>query len=53
VPERFARYALTLGLAPLKGKSIRGVVDLVKKPSLPPRSEALYAHLGGAGAING
>jgi 1-aminocyclopropane-1-carboxylate deaminase len=36
-----------------EGKSMQGMVDLVKKGFLPRGSKALYAHLGGAPALNG
>ncbi|MCG4274234.1 1-aminocyclopropane-1-carboxylate deaminase [Acetobacter senegalensis] len=36
-----------------EGKSIQGLIDLVKKGFFPKGSNVLYAHLGGAPAING
>ena len=36
-----------------EGKSMQGMVDLVKKGFFPTGSKILYAHLGGAPAING
>ncbi|WP_415499350.1 1-aminocyclopropane-1-carboxylate deaminase [Acetobacter syzygii] len=36
-----------------EGKSIQGLIDLVKKSFFPKGSNVLYAHLGGAPAING
>jgi 1-aminocyclopropane-1-carboxylate deaminase len=36
-----------------EGKSMRGVIDLVWKGYFPDGSRVLYAHLGGAPAING
>lgn len=36
-----------------EGKSIQGLIDLVKKGFFPKGSKVLYAHLGGAPAING
>ena len=36
-----------------EGKSMQGMIDLVKKGFFPPGSKVLYAHLGGAPAING
>ncbi|RWN62910.1 MAG: 1-aminocyclopropane-1-carboxylate deaminase [Mesorhizobium sp.] len=36
-----------------EGKSMQGVIDLVQKGFFPERSRLLYAHLGGAPAING
>jgi 1-aminocyclopropane-1-carboxylate deaminase len=36
-----------------EGKSMQGMIDLVKKGYFPNGSKVLYAHLGGAPAING
>ena len=36
-----------------EGKSMQGMIDLVKKGFFPDGSKVLYAHLGGAPAING
>ena len=36
-----------------EGKSLQGLIDLVGKGFFPPGSRVLYAHLGGAPAING
>ncbi len=36
-----------------EGKSMQGVIDLVEKGYFPQGSKVLYAHLGGAPAING
>jgi 1-aminocyclopropane-1-carboxylate deaminase len=36
-----------------EGKSMQGMIDLVKKGYFPDGSKVLYAHLGGAPAING
>lgn len=36
-----------------EGKSMQGLIDLVKKGYFPEGSKVLYAHLGGAPAING
>ncbi|HXL32946.1 MAG TPA: 1-aminocyclopropane-1-carboxylate deaminase [Bradyrhizobium sp.] len=36
-----------------EGKSMQGMIDLVKKGYFPEGSKVLYAHLGGAPAING
>ncbi|GGF64411.1 1-aminocyclopropane-1-carboxylate deaminase [Azorhizobium oxalatiphilum] len=36
-----------------EGKSMQGMVDLVKKGYFPEGSKVLYAHLGGAPALNG
>lgn len=36
-----------------EGKSMQGTLDLVRKGFFPPGSKVLYAHLGGAPAING
>jgi 1-aminocyclopropane-1-carboxylate deaminase len=36
-----------------EGKSMQGMIDLVKKGFFPNGSRVLYAHLGGAPALNG
>jgi len=36
-----------------EGKSMQGMIDLIKKGFFPAGSKVLYAHLGGAPAING
>ena len=36
-----------------EGKSMQGMIDLVKKDFFPVGSKVLYAHLGGAPALNG
>jgi 1-aminocyclopropane-1-carboxylate deaminase len=36
-----------------EGKSMQGMIDLVRKRFFPAGSKVLYAHLGGAPAING
>jgi 1-aminocyclopropane-1-carboxylate deaminase len=36
-----------------EGKSMQGMIDLTKKGFFPEGSRVLYAHLGGAPAING
>lgn len=36
-----------------EGKSMQGLIDLVKKDFFPTGSKILYAHLGGVPAING
>jgi 1-aminocyclopropane-1-carboxylate deaminase len=36
-----------------EGKSMQGMIDLVRKGFFPAGSKVLYAHLGGAPAING
>jgi 1-aminocyclopropane-1-carboxylate deaminase len=36
-----------------EGKSMQGMIDLVQKGYFPKGSKVLYAHLGGAPAING
>jgi 1-aminocyclopropane-1-carboxylate deaminase len=36
-----------------EGKSMQGLIDLVQKGHFPAGSKILYAHLGGAPAING
>jgi 1-aminocyclopropane-1-carboxylate deaminase len=35
-----------------EGKSMQGLIDLVRKDFFPPGSKVLYAHLGGVPAIN-
>lgn len=36
-----------------EGKSMQGMIDLIQKGLFPEGSRILYAHLGGAPAING
>jgi 1-aminocyclopropane-1-carboxylate deaminase len=36
-----------------EGKSMQGLMDLVRKEHFPCGSKVLYAHLGGAPALNG
>ena len=36
-----------------EGKSMQGMIDLVRQGFFPPGSKVLYAHLGGVPAING
>ena len=36
-----------------EGKSMQGLIDLVSKDFFPKGSKVLYAHLGGAPALNG
>ena len=36
-----------------EGKSMQGMIDLVRKDFFPAGSKVLYAHLGGVPAING
>jgi 1-aminocyclopropane-1-carboxylate deaminase len=36
-----------------EGKSMQGMIDLVRKGFFPSGSKILYAHLGGAPALNG
>jgi 1-aminocyclopropane-1-carboxylate deaminase len=36
-----------------EGKSMQGMIDLVQKRFFPKGSKVLYAHLGGAPALNG
>ena len=36
-----------------EGKSMQGMIDLVKQGFFPRGSKVLYAHLGGAPALNG
>jgi 1-aminocyclopropane-1-carboxylate deaminase len=35
-----------------EGKSMDGLIDLVKSGEIPPTSNVLYAHLGGQPALN-
>jgi 1-aminocyclopropane-1-carboxylate deaminase len=36
-----------------EGKSMQGMLDLVRRGEIPPGSRVLYAHLGGVPALNG
>jgi 1-aminocyclopropane-1-carboxylate deaminase len=36
-----------------EGKSMHGMIELIKDGTIPPGSKVLYAHLGGVPAING
>ena len=36
-----------------EGKSMQGLIDLVRQGYFPAGSNVLYAHLGGVPAING
>ncbi|TXR53873.1 1-aminocyclopropane-1-carboxylate deaminase [Reinekea thalattae] len=36
-----------------EGKSMQGMIDLIKKGDIPAGSKVLYVHLGGAPALNG
>jgi 1-aminocyclopropane-1-carboxylate deaminase len=36
-----------------EGKSMQGMIDLIRKGFFPKGSKILYAHLGGAPALNG
>jgi 1-aminocyclopropane-1-carboxylate deaminase len=36
-----------------EGKSMQGMIDLVKKGFFPDGAKVLYAHLGGGPALNG
>ncbi|MEC9435388.1 MAG: 1-aminocyclopropane-1-carboxylate deaminase [Pseudomonadota bacterium] len=36
-----------------EGKSMQGMIDLIAKGTIPAGSKVLYAHLGGAPALNG
>jgi 1-aminocyclopropane-1-carboxylate deaminase len=36
-----------------EGKSMHGLVDLVRKGEIGPDSTVLYVHLGGTPALNG
>jgi 1-aminocyclopropane-1-carboxylate deaminase len=35
-----------------EGKSMDGLIDLVKSGEIPPTGNVLYAHLGGQPALN-
>ncbi len=35
-----------------EGKSMHGMIDMVRRGRLPPGSRVLYAHLGGVPALN-
>ncbi len=37
---------------PYEGKSMAGLIDLVRRREIPTASTVLYAHLGGQPAIN-
>jgi 1-aminocyclopropane-1-carboxylate deaminase len=36
-----------------EGKSMQGMIDLVRRDFFPAGSRVLYAHLGGSPALNG
>ena len=36
-----------------EGKSMQGMIDLIRKGFFPTGSKVLYAHLGGGPALNG
>lgn len=36
-----------------EGKSLQGMIDMIRNGEIPPGSRVLYAHLGGALALNG
>ena len=36
-----------------EGKSMQGLIDLIQRGEIPAGSRVLYAHLGGAPALNG
>ena len=36
-----------------EGKSMQGMIDMIANGDIPPGSRVLYAHLGGAPALNG
>jgi 1-aminocyclopropane-1-carboxylate deaminase len=36
-----------------EGKSLHGMTDLIRRGDIPPDSNVLYVHLGGAPALNG
>tara|TARA_E500000318_G_scaffold108291_1_gene118892 strand:- start:936 stop:1952 length:1017 start_codon:yes stop_codon:yes gene_type:complete len=51
---RFAAQTEAMITDPVyEGKSMQGMMDLVKKGYFPDGSKVLYAHLGGAPALNG
>jgi 1-aminocyclopropane-1-carboxylate deaminase len=51
---RFAAQTEAMITDPVyEGKSMQGMIDLVKKGFFPKGSKILYAHLGGAPALNG
>lgn len=51
---RFAAQTEAMITDPVyEGKSMQGMMDLVKKGFFPQGSKVLYAHLGGAPALNG
>ena len=53
--RRFRLCARTEGMMTdpvYEGKSMQGLIDLVRKDFFPPGSKVLYAHLGGVPAIN-
>lgn len=51
---RFAAQTEAMITDPVyEGKSMQGMMDLVKKGFFPDGSKILYAHLGGAPALNG
>ncbi len=61
VPSRETNEAIRLGARTeamitdpvYEGKSLQGLIDLAKKGFFPAGSKVLYAHLGGAPALNG
>ena len=36
-----------------EGKSMQGMIDMIRRKEIPAGSKVLYAHLGGVPAING
>jgi len=48
-----ARLEGTLTDPVYEGKSMQGLIDLVRRGEIAPGSRVLYAHLGGVPAING
>jgi 1-aminocyclopropane-1-carboxylate deaminase len=36
-----------------EGKSMQGMIDIIRRKEIPAGSKVLYAHLGGVPAING
>ena len=45
-------YKLTVKLTVYEGKSLAGMMDLIRKGEIPEGSNVLYAHLGGQLALN-
>ena len=54
VMERLAAKTEAMMTDPVyEGKSMQGMIDLARKGFFPKGSRVLYAHLGGAPALNG